>query len=270
MLSVGRPWEGFSTEINRRVDVATEEADRGRKPRDYLGGSRLGDECARKLSYEFHKIPRDPGRGFDGRLLRIFERGHDAETRVVSQLQRAGWQVLRGDVDDPRTSWKTAGGKLAGHADGVVLGGPTVEGLSYPCLLEIKCLNNSNWGSAHREGVRLSHPLYYVQVQTYMAYLNLATAWFLVENADTCELHAEIVPLDLRAAQEASDRGVRIIRTRDPEEMPRAYHTRMARICKECFYQDRCWSSPAPAMPVPPPAVGVPEWIRRINERGKQ
>jgi len=263
-----RPWGAFSTEVNRLVDAAAVEADKERKPRDYLGGSRLGEECLRKLAYEFHQTPKDSGRGFDGRLLRIFQRGHDAERRVVEQLLRAGWLVVRGDNDDERTSFSS--GKLAGHADGYVASGPPLKWIVYPCLLEIKCVNANWWGRFDREGVARTHPGYFVQMQTYMAYLKQTMCWFLVENADTCELHSEIVNLDLRAAQEASDRAARVIATREPEEMPRAVRSRTAQICRECFFQDRCWSSPATDVVIRSEAqkAGIPDWVKKLHERG--
>ncbi|HMP56819.1 MAG TPA: hypothetical protein PKD92_09645, partial [Novosphingobium sp.] len=39
---------------------------------DYLGGSRIGEPCARKLVYEVTRTPPDPGREIEGRALRIF------------------------------------------------------------------------------------------------------------------------------------------------------------------------------------------------------
>ena len=52
-----------SDRINHLIDEAL--TGRPERSRDYLGGSRLGGECARALQYEFFNTPRD--RPFDGR-----------------------------------------------------------------------------------------------------------------------------------------------------------------------------------------------------------
>jgi hypothetical protein len=54
-------------------------------PRDYLGASRIGEPCARKLVYELKQTPIDDGKGFSGQTLRIFDAGHALETpRCIS------------------------------------------------------------------------------------------------------------------------------------------------------------------------------------------
>ena len=59
----------------------------GREPqqpvRQYLGASRLGVGCERALQYEFAQAPVDYGREIQGRMLRIFERGHVMEDCMV-------------------------------------------------------------------------------------------------------------------------------------------------------------------------------------------
>src|SRR3546814_3337560 len=43
----------------------------------------------------------------------------------------------------------------------------------YPALWEMKALNNKSWNDTRCKGVEKSKPVYYVQMQTYMAYLGL-------------------------------------------------------------------------------------------------
>ena len=63
------------------------------RPRDYLGGSRIGEPCARKLVYELTNAPIDQGKGFDGRMLRIFEAGVGLARRCAGQLEDAERRV---------------------------------------------------------------------------------------------------------------------------------------------------------------------------------
>ena len=76
--------------VNARIDDALTKSNGEREPRSYLGGSRLGESCSRKLQYEFLKAPRDPGEEFSGKTLRIFAVGHIFEDLAVDWLIKAG------------------------------------------------------------------------------------------------------------------------------------------------------------------------------------
>ena len=56
------PAAGTTTErVNALVDAALVARNRRQRPRDYLGGSRVGEPCARRLAYEVAHAPKDPG-----------------------------------------------------------------------------------------------------------------------------------------------------------------------------------------------------------------
>ena len=71
-----RPPDNASDRINIHVDRALVARNRRQTPRDYLGGSRIGEACARQLVYEVSHTPKDPDKDFDGGILRIFDAGH--------------------------------------------------------------------------------------------------------------------------------------------------------------------------------------------------
>jgi hypothetical protein len=82
------------------------EADRdATPPREYLGASRLGAACERQLQYEYAKAPVDHGKGFSGRLLRIFERGHRTEDMVIRWLRMAGFNLKTEDANSLASQW---------------------------------------------------------------------------------------------------------------------------------------------------------------------
>jgi hypothetical protein len=92
-----------SQRINALIDSALVAQNRQQRPRNYLGGSRIGDPCARKLIYEFTNTPVDAGKGFNGQTLRIFDAGHQFETLSIRWLrdrrfrparQTAGWKAI--------------------------------------------------------------------------------------------------------------------------------------------------------------------------------
>lgn len=236
-----RAWSATSRELDRLWGEALQKAREEQAPRDYLGGSVLAEECLRKLGYLFHKAkPAMP----DGRALRIFERGHDAEARMIRFLERAGFQIQTRGRDGRQLGFKVAGGRIGGNIDGLIVTGPFLPGVRYPCLVEFKCLNDKNWRKLHELGVKNAKPVYYGQCQIYMAYMDLTEnpALFLAENADTCEIHAEPIPFDVRAAQVLSDKGVRIVTSGRPEELPRITRDGADFRCRFCDFRAQCWT----------------------------
>src|SRR3546814_13317061 len=90
-------------------------------------------------------------------------------------------------------------------------------------------------------------------MQTYMAYLGLGDYPALVTalNKDTGGIYAELVPYVPAVAQRASDKGVMVISSASPEDLPRVSAGRTDFRCKRCNWSNRCWSAKAaPAQPV--------------------
>ncbi len=83
----------ISGQIAALVDAGMQRVRSAQTQREYLGASRLGASCERALQYEFAKAPVDHGRDHDGRLLRIFERGHVMEDCMVEWLRAAGFDL---------------------------------------------------------------------------------------------------------------------------------------------------------------------------------
>ena len=117
--------------INTLIDGALVDRNRQQRPRTYLGGSRIGEPCARKLVYEYTRAPLDAGKDFDGRTLRIFDAGHQFETLSIRWLRAAGFDLRTHRSDGEQFGFVTANGRIRGHIDGLVgerLGGTGVEG----------------------------------------------------------------------------------------------------------------------------------------------
>ena len=232
----------LSGQVTELVNLGMQRLRSEEMPRDYLGASRLGVSCARALQYEFAKAPVDPGRDADGRLLRIFRRGHVMEDCMVDWLRAAGFDLRTRKVNGDQFGFSAAGGSLQGHIDGVIVGGP--EGFTYPALWENKCLGSRSWRDLEKSGLAVSKPVYAAQVAIYQAYLELheQPAIFTAVNADTMEIYTELVPFDAALAQRMSDRALTVISATEAGELlPRAFHDPTHFECRMCAWQDRCW-----------------------------
>jgi hypothetical protein len=232
--------------INGAVERAMAKADGS--PRPYLGASIVGDDCMRKVQYDWWCKPKHPAR-----VREIFDRGHYFEHRARELLRAAGFKFAPPEV----LTFSAMDGLLRGHADGVIIAGPGIPGLYliYPLLWEHKAVNAKNWRAVERDGLDKVFPKYAAQVALYQAYLNMTeSALFTCTNADTCEQLHFLVPFDAERAQEASDRAVAIIRaTQANELLPRAYDSRDDWRCRCCSHNERCWgTSPPSAQPSPP------------------
>jgi hypothetical protein len=224
------------------VDRALEAERDVTPPREYLGASRLGAACERQLQYEYTHAPVDHGKAFSGRLLRIFERGHRTEDMVIRWLRLAGFVLRTEDADGHQFGFSVAGGRLRGHVDGVLVGGP--EGFVFPALWENKCLGAKSWRELEKHRLAVAKPVYAAQIALYQSYLELHEhpALFTAVNADTMEIYAELVPFDAGLAQRMSDRAARVIQATEAGELlPRAFTDPTHFECKFCAWAERCW-----------------------------
>lgn len=278
-----RPAEPVSDQVNELINAALVDETARQEPRGYLGGSRLGLACHRQLAYEYFQtrenvaawnhyienrhVPFDPEHRtphpFKGKTLRRFRMGHWHEDETAAWLRLAGFDLRTHKPDGGQYGFKTAIDKetgdprMAGHIDGVIIDGPIV--LPYPLLWEHKIMKHSKWLECKNDGVKSANPVYYFQMQTYMAYMELKYALFMAADTDTSELLVEQVPLVAADAQWATDRGVAVLQAQSPEELPRIARESTSYLCRWCDFKERCWAEPEKA------AVARPAWLEVVT-----
>ena len=243
----------FADLVNKAIDTGLAAERAATPPRTYLGASRLGHACERALQYEFAGAPKDEGGDFDGQTLRIFAIGHALEDLAILWLRGAGFDLYtrKGNrPDGEQFGFSVAGGRVRGHVDGILAGGPDLPGIGYPALWECKTMNAKNWRETAAKGVVVSKPVYAAQIALYQAYMegtvagiSAHPALFTAINKDTAELHHELVSFDGDLAQRMSDRAVRILQATDAGELlPRIARERDFHECRFCPWQGRCWA----------------------------
>jgi hypothetical protein len=133
-----------SEPLSKLINDLIERAEPPSKTRQYLGASFVGDECLRKVEYDWFCDPE-----FSAKTLDIFARGHFFEERMRRHLILAGFKLA---LDD-RLGFEAVDGLFRGHADGIIEEGPELPGLIYPCLWEAKCMSNKNSRAIERDGL---------------------------------------------------------------------------------------------------------------------
>jgi hypothetical protein len=206
--------------------------------RQYLGASGIGSDCLRKVQYDWMCDP-----VFPARIRNIFSRGHHFENLTRQHLIAAGFKF----APPERLEFQAVGGLFRGHADGVLVDGPQLPALRYPCVWEHKCLGAKGFRAIERDGLTGLYAVYAAQVAIYQAYLDITNAaLFSVVNADTCERLHFLLSFDARLAQATSDRAVTVIEaTRAGELLPRVTDDQTDWRCVMCGHRARCWHGQA-------------------------
>lgn len=88
--------------IDDAIDISQVAGKADSKRRRYLGGSQIGEECNRAIWYSFHWAVKPH---VDPRFLRIFDRGHREEERMVGWLRLIGVEVEEYDPATIPTLW---------------------------------------------------------------------------------------------------------------------------------------------------------------------
>jgi hypothetical protein len=214
--------------IHKNIDKAIMAIASNKTPREYLGASSIGAECDRQLWYSFHR--EKPL--LDPRIYRIFDQGHLMESYCISMLKHAGYEVFH---DDGGEQFGFKDEEVAGHIDAVII----ID--NEPHLLEIKTANDKRFAEMKKFGVEKSDPVYFIQMQVYMKYMDLKKALFFVINKNTSEIYMEIVGYESIKATYYVNRGKEIIRGKE-EEAERKYKSKAFFRCKFCDYKEECWA----------------------------
>lgn len=201
--------------------------------RPHLGASVIGDTCLRRLWYGFRWAVAPK---FDGRMLRLFERGHREEDWIVEELRLAGMDVRAVDENGKQVRFSSLGGHFAGSCDGQVLGVPGAPKTVH--LLEVKTSNDKRFAELLRDGVRKAQPKHFAQMQVYMHAFGLKRALYVCVNKNDDRVHTDRLVYDKAIAEvEFRKANVVIFAAEPPErisEDPAWFE------CKFCGFADAC------------------------------
>ena len=202
--------------------------------RAHMGASGIGKDCARAIWYGFRWFTRPQ---FEGRILRLFNRGHLEEARFIALFLSIGVKVYQQDANGKQFRISDAGGHFGGSGDGVAVGIPDLAP-NTACLLEFKTHGDKSFTKLAKDGVREDKFEHYVQMNTYMRKMGITIALYGAVNKNTDELYLEIVPLDTITADQFIDRGRQLVFMATPpkklSESPGWFE------CKYCDHRNVC------------------------------
>lgn len=209
-------------DIGRKIDAKVEES-QDKHPRPHLGASLLGHYCDRYIWLSFRWAITS---NFSGRILRLFRRGQDEETKVIEWLELIGFSV---DGSQARVDF---GSHVSGSCDGIVNG---------EAVLEIKTHNRKSFEQLSKEGVRTSKTEHYTQMQAYMKGLGLTKALYFAVCKDDDRIYTQWIDYDDNHATAKIEKAKRIALS---DESPATISNNPSWYrCKMCDAHDICHGS---------------------------
>jgi hypothetical protein len=175
--------------------------------RGHLGASIIGQDCGRKVYYDWHWATREK---ISARVLRLFNRGHLEEARFIAMLRMIGVEVYQHDSNGKQFRIMDCAGHYSGSGDGIAVGIPDIQP-GMPCLLEFKTHNDKSFIKLVKEGVKMAKPEHYVQMNQYMGKFGFGIALYGAVNKNNDDIHWELVPFDRENYEAYMERAHKIV-----------------------------------------------------------
>ena len=225
------------------VDRALEARSAAEPQRGYLGMSSIGDECSRKLWYNFHMCGR---KNAESCMIRIWDGGHRGEDLMSERLRMVDGIYL--ETIDPRTGGqfevRDIGGHFSGHCDGIING--ILKAPKTQHIWEHKEVEESSFAKLNKLKIEVGeanalkewHPIYYAQAVLYMHYFGITRHYLTVttpggRDYTSCRTHA-----DSYEAKKLIKKAERIISA--PSPLDRLSDNPSWYECKWCDYLEHC------------------------------
>jgi CRISPR/Cas system-associated exonuclease Cas4 (RecB family) len=223
------------TELKDNIEDALEThsiAIHPSEPRTHLGISEIGEDCKRKLYYKFRWVAFEH---FDGRMRRLFARGHREEERFINYLEGIGCKVNRFDKDGKQFRVSGVMGHYGGSCDGVVY---TPWYTDLPFLLEMKTHNIKSFVEYVSKGLQISKPMHLDQMNGYGQKMQIQYGLYFPENKNDDDIKVTPIKLDWERGKALEKKAEEIITAQEPP--PKISDNPAFWKCGYCFAKDVC------------------------------
>lgn len=222
----------LSDNINNAIDDYSLVTLKEDEERTHLGISEIGKPCSRQIYYKFHWMSFEQ---FDGRMHRLFNRGHREELRWTGYLEAIGCKVYRFDNDGKQFRCTGVMGHYGGSCDGVVI---TPWYPDIPMLGEFKTHNQNSFNKYLDKGLEKSKPAHYDQMCGYGWKMGLHYGIYFPENKNDDDIQIKALKLDHQRGFQLERKAEEIITAKQPpariSDNPAYYE------CKYCHFIDIC------------------------------
>lgn len=228
--------EAIATKIKEAVDAyCLNTYDDGH--RSHLGASIIGDVCNRRIWYGWRWVK---SKLFDGRMQRLFNRGHREEERFIEWLRGVGFSISEHTADGNQHRISGVEKHFGGSLDSIGIAPEWLTLLAKigPFLVEYKTHNDKSFKKLVKEGVRKTKHNHWVQMCTYGGRYQYKYALYCAINKNDDHLQFEIVELDWNVGIESERKAEDIILAQNPPIRYSEVPTNLE--CKFCNYFDVC------------------------------
>lgn len=228
-------------EIKANIENGIEEWSCNQYPlehRDHLGISEIGAPCSRQIWYNFRWAKLQY---FDGRMRRLFARGHREEEKYINYLRGIGCTVYQHDANGKQFRVSGVMGHYGGSCDGIVLT-PWYVGL--PFLGEFKTHNTKSFTNYVAKGVKKAKPQHWAQMCGYGEKQGIKYAIYFPENKNDDDIQVEVLELDWNYAKTLEKKAEEIILSAEPP--PRISDNPAFQECQWCHLLDICHKGKIP------------------------
>lgn len=203
------------------------------KHREHLGMSIIGRKCSREIWYSFRWVKLQH---HIGRMRRLFQRGHDEETKFTEFLLWAGISLRH---INPETGKQYHASTLESHYGGSTDGIGLIRWLdNLPVVLEYKTHGDKSFTDLKSKKLKLSKPEHFSQMCCYGKEFKIKHGVYCVVNKNTDEIYFEFVDLNWEHANELEKKAADIITAKIPP--PRISENPSFFDCKYCDKVDVC------------------------------
>ena len=176
--------------------------------RNHLGASLIGNDCSRQLWFTFRWCQKET---FDGRRLRLFNRGHREEERFLEWLRGIGCKFPETPPYGSQHKISDCNGHFGGSLDEK---GFLPESYEIPeqILFEFKTNGTgAGFDKLSKSGMALAKEVHYAQICTYGYKEGLNYCLYLNINKNDDTIYAELVKLNHRIGEQMIAKAEKII-----------------------------------------------------------
>ena len=208
--------------------------------RAHLGASEIGHECERYLWYKFRHAFNVV---FKGRMLRLFQRGHNEEHTFNKELRDIGIEVVEVDsATGKQYSFKQKDNQhFGGSMDAAALG--LIEAPKTWHVIDYKTANQKKFTQFEKGGTKNTAPNYYAQLIMYMFWSGMTRAMIMIANKNDDSIYTERFEANASEAKAYIEKAKRIVFTNKPASKigDASFY-----LCKFCDAYDVCHQSKVP------------------------